>query len=34
MAHKVLSKDMSELIHAMKLAQKYLTTTVEADYRK
>ncbi len=34
MAHKVLSKDMSDLIHAMKLAQKYLTSTVEAEYRK
>ena len=34
MAHKVLSKDMSELIHAMKLCQKYLNTTVESEYRK
>jgi len=34
MAHKVLSKDMSELVNNMKLAQKYNNTTVEADYRK
>ena len=34
MAHKVLSKDMSELVNSMKLAQKYNNTTVEADYRK
>ena len=34
MAHKVLSKDMSELVHAMKLVQKYLNTTVEANYHK
>ena len=34
LAHKVLSKDMSDLIHSMKLAQKYLNTTVDAEYRK
>ena len=34
MAHKVLSKDMSELVNSMKLAQKYNNTTVEGDYRK
>lgn len=34
MAHKVLSKDMSELVHSMKLVQKYLNTTVEGEYRK
>lgn len=34
MAHKVLSKDMSELINAMKLAQKYSSTTVEGEFRK
>ncbi len=34
MAHKVLSKDMSELINSMKMAQKYLNSTVEAEYRK
>ena len=34
MAHKVLSTDMSELVHSMKLVQKYLGTTVEAEYRK
>jgi len=34
MAHKVLSKDMSDLVNSMKLAQKYNNTTVEADYRK
>ena len=34
MAHKVLSKDMSDLVHAMKLVQKYFKTTVEAEYRR
>ncbi len=34
MAHKVLSKDMSDLIYAMKLTQKHLNSTVEAEYRK
>lgn len=34
MAHKVLSKDMGELVSAMKLAQSYSTTTLDAEYRK
>ena len=34
MAHKVLSKDMAELVSAMKLAEKYSTTTLDAEYRK
>ncbi|XP_069676126.1 focal adhesion kinase 1 isoform X3 [Periplaneta americana] len=34
MAHKVLSKDMGELVNAMKLAQNYSTTTLDAEYRK
>ncbi|XP_059088265.1 focal adhesion kinase 1-like isoform X7 [Tigriopus californicus] len=34
MAHKVLSTDMSELVNAMKLVEKYCDTTVEAEYRK
>ncbi|CAH1126716.1 unnamed protein product [Ceutorhynchus assimilis] len=34
MAHKVLSKDMSELVSAMKLAQQYSKTTLDAEYRK
>ena len=34
MAHKVLSKDMSELVSAMKLAQNYSATTLDAEYRK
>ncbi|XP_032686536.1 uncharacterized protein LOC116851338 isoform X3 [Odontomachus brunneus] len=34
MAHKVLSKDMAELVAAMKLAQNYSTTTLDAEYRK
>ncbi|XP_063217429.1 focal adhesion kinase 1 isoform X7 [Bacillus rossius redtenbacheri] len=34
MAHKVLSKDMGELVNAMKLAQKYTPTTLDAEYRK
>ena len=34
MAHKVLSSDMSELINAMKLAQKYATTTLDQDYKR
>ncbi|CAG2068046.1 unnamed protein product, partial [Timema podura] len=33
MAHKVLSKDMGELVNAMKLAQKYTPTTLDAEYR-
>ncbi|XP_072170452.1 focal adhesion kinase 1-like isoform X2 [Diadema setosum] len=34
MAHKVLSSDMGELINAMKLAQKYATTTLDQDYKR
>jgi len=34
MAHKVLSSDMAELINAMKMAQKYSTTTLDQEYRK
>jgi Focal adhesion targeting region. len=34
MAHKVLSKDMAELVNAMKLAQIYSRTTLDAEYRK
>lgn len=34
LAHKVLSKDMSNLVDAMKLAQQYSSTTLDADYRK
>ena len=34
MAHKVLSKDMTDLVHAIKLVQKYFNTTVEAEYKK
>ncbi|XP_063707985.1 focal adhesion kinase 1 isoform X2 [Culicoides brevitarsis] len=34
MAHKVLSKDMFELVSAMRLAQQYCDTTLDADYRK
>ena len=34
MAHKVLSKDMSDLVNAMKLVEKYSNTTVESEYRK
>jgi len=34
MAHKVLSKDMGELVNSMKLAQSYSTTTLDAEYRK
>ena len=34
LAHKVLSKDMSELVNTMKLAQKYNNTTVEGEYRR
>ncbi|XP_071744242.1 focal adhesion kinase 1 isoform X4 [Lepeophtheirus salmonis] len=34
MAHKVLSKDMAELVDSLKLVQKYLNTTVEAEYRR
>lgn len=34
MAHKVLSKDMADLVTAMKLAQNYSSTTLDAEYRK
>ncbi|XP_071498719.1 focal adhesion kinase 1-like [Diadema antillarum] len=34
MAHKVLSSDMGELITAMKLAQKYATTTLDQEYKR
>ncbi|XP_045463680.1 focal adhesion kinase 1-like isoform X1 [Harmonia axyridis] len=34
MAHKVLSKDMSELVNTMKLAQQYSNTTLDTEYRK
>ncbi|XP_065167445.1 focal adhesion kinase 1-like isoform X5 [Atheta coriaria] len=34
MAHKVLSKDMSELVNAMKLALVYRNTTLDAEQRK
>ncbi|KAL7299431.1 hypothetical protein TKK_0007674 [Trichogramma kaykai] len=34
MAHKVLSKDMAELVTAMKLAQSYSSTTLDGEYRK
>ncbi|XP_033226318.1 focal adhesion kinase 1 isoform X1 [Belonocnema kinseyi] len=34
MAHKVLSKDMAELVSAMRLAQNYSATTLDAEYRK
>lgn len=34
MAHKVLSKDMFELVSAMKLAQEYSETTLDVEYRK
>ncbi|CAD7087818.1 unnamed protein product [Hermetia illucens] len=34
MAHKVLSKDMHELVAAMRLAQQYKDTTLDVEYRK
>lgn len=34
MAHKVLSKDMYELVNAMRLAQQYNETTLDVEYRK
>ncbi|XP_037952866.1 uncharacterized protein LOC119683293 [Teleopsis dalmanni] len=34
MAHKVLSKDMHELVAAMRLAQQYSDTTLDNEYRK
>ncbi|TMW52936.1 hypothetical protein DOY81_001969 [Sarcophaga bullata] len=34
MAHKVLPKDMHELVTAMKLAQQYCDTTLDVEYKK
>lgn len=34
MAHKVLSKDMAELVSAFKLAERYSNTTLDNEYRK
>lgn len=34
MAHKVLAKDMANLVSAMKLAEQYSTTTLDTEYRK
>lgn len=34
MAHKVLAKDMADLVSAMKLAQEYSHTTLDNEYRK
>ncbi|XP_064091762.1 uncharacterized protein LOC135205295 isoform X5 [Macrobrachium nipponense] len=34
LAHKVLSKDMTDLVQAYKLAQKYGSTTLDEEYRK
>lgn len=34
MAHKVLPKDMHELVEAMKLAQQYNDTTLDKEYKK
>lgn len=34
MAHKVLSKDMLELVSSLRLAQNYSATTLDAEYRK
>lgn len=34
MAHKVLAKDMSDLVNAMRLAQQYSRTTLDSEYRK
>lgn len=34
MAHKVLPKDMHELVEAMKLAQQYHDTTLDKEYKK
>ncbi|KAG4070105.1 hypothetical protein HA402_013348 [Bradysia odoriphaga] len=34
MAHKVLSKDMFELVSTMRLAQQYSETTLDVEYRK
>ncbi|CAG7731841.1 unnamed protein product [Allacma fusca] len=34
MAHQVLSKDMKDLVNAMRLAEKYSSTTLDMEYRK
>ncbi len=34
MAHKVLSKDMGELVAALRLVEKYMNTTVEHEYKR
>ncbi|KAF0298866.1 Focal adhesion kinase 1 [Amphibalanus amphitrite] len=34
MAHKVLGKDMQELVTSLKQAQRYSTTTLDEEYRK
>lgn len=34
MAHKVLSKDMANLVQAMKLAHQYYKTALDGEYRK
>jgi len=34
MAHQVLSKDMKDLVSAMRLAEKYSSTTLDMEYRK
>lgn len=34
MAHKVLAKDMSDLVSTMRLAQQYSETTLDVEYRK
>ena len=34
MAHQVLSKDMKDLVSAMRLADKYSSTTLDLEYRK
>ena len=34
MAHKVLAKDMTDLVDAMKNAQKHYQTFVQGEYQK
>ncbi|XP_036333780.1 focal adhesion kinase 1 isoform X1 [Rhagoletis pomonella] len=34
MAHKVLSKDMQDLVATMRLAQQYSDTTLDSEYRR
>lgn len=34
LAHKVLAKDMHELVSSMRLAQQYSDTTLNLEYRK